>query len=206
MRNSSFLLCSFLSLLGAQPALAQTAAAPAPVKEIFGSVAQGHLFRFEDQTFGDNLNVGGGFGIRWSRLGVEFEVNRQLGLTPQLARCGVASCSGEARQGVLSSTIASGNLFYQFGESPVRPYVIGGLGAFWSHSVSSVLTVRGTSGTFSEFETSDTALAVSFGAGLRIAIGRAFSIRPEIRLYDGSLLGRENLTLIRTSIGAAYQW
>ena len=144
--------------------------------------------------------------MRWSRLGVEFDVNHQLGLAPQLARCGVATCSGEAREGVLSATIASGNLFYQFGQGPIRPYVIGGLGSFWSRSVHSVLSVHGSSGAFSEFGTSDTGLAVSFGAGLRIAVGKSFSIRPDIRLYDGSLLGRENLTLIRTSIGAAYQW
>jgi opacity protein-like surface antigen len=204
MRTTSLLLCSLL--LASHSALAQTAASTVPVKEVFGSVAQGHLFRFDDQTFGNNLNIGAGFGVRWSKLGMEFDVHRQLGLTPQLARCGVASCTGEAREGVLSSTIASANLFYQFGEAPIRPYVIGGLGAFRSRTVSSVLTIRGTSGTFSEFESSDTSLAVSFGAGLRIAVGRSFSIRPEIRLYDGTALGSENLTLIRTSIGAAYQW
>jgi hypothetical protein len=204
MRTTSFLICSLL--FASRSALAQTAAQTAPVTEIFGSVAQGHLSRFDDRTFGNGLNVAGGAGIRWSRLGVEFDVNHQLGLTPEIARCGITSCSGTARQGVLSATIASGNLFYQFGESPVRPYVIGGLGAFWSRSVSSVLTIRGTNGTFSEFETSDTGLAISFGAGLRIAVGKSFSIRPDIRLYDGSLLGRENLTLIRTSIGAAWQW
>ena len=204
MRN--FLVLSAIVLAGPEIARAQSIAPPHPVREVFGSVAQGHLFRADDQTFGNGLNVAGGFGIRWSRLGVEFDVNHQLGLTPRLARCGVATCSGEAREGVLSATIASGNLFYQFGEGPVRPYVIGGLGAFWSRSVSSVQTVRGTTGTFSEFERSDTGLAISFGAGLRIAVGKSFSIRPDIRLYDGSVIGRENLTLIRTSIGGAWQW
>ena len=206
MRKAFLQAVSLAVLLVPHLARAQGTAANGPVREVFGSVAQGHLFRFDDVTFGNNLNVSGGFGVRWSRLGVEFDLNHQLGLSPQLARCGVASCTGEARQGVLSSTIASANVFYQFGDSPIRPYVIGGLGSFWTHSVNAALTIRGSTGTFSEFESSDTGLAVSFGAGLRIAVGRSFSIRPDIRLYDGSVLGRENLTLIRTSIGAAYQW
>lgn len=174
--------------------------------ELIGSVAYGRLFRVEDQTFGNELNLGAGAGFRRSRLGVEFDVNRMFGLSPELARCGVATCIGSAREGVLGATIGSANVLYHFSDARVQPYVAGGVGAMWTQSVASVLTVRDNQGTFTEREGRDTGLAFNFGAGLRIALRQWLFIRPEFRRYESVVMSRQNLSLARFAVAVGYQF
>jgi opacity protein-like surface antigen len=175
--------------------------------EVSGSLAWAHVFRVEDRTFGDELNAGVGLGFRVSRVGIELEVNHTFGLTAEPAWCGDRVCVGEARQGVLSATLASANVLYEFGEPRrARPYVTGGIGALWSRSVSSILTVRDDIGVFTERVNRNVGLALNVGAGLRVAVSRRFSIRPEIRIYDASARSRQNLTIVRSSVNAAVRW
>jgi opacity protein-like surface antigen len=185
---------------------AQTFQARKVEPEIFGSVASARLFRFEDQAFGNDLNLGIGLGVRVARFGFEFELNRMLGLTPAPAPCGIARCIGSAQEGVRSATIASGNALYYFSDSRIQPYVTGGIGALRTRSVSSILFARDNVGTFSEREEADTGLALNAGAGVRIVVNDVLAIRPEIRMYDSSVQSRQNLAMIRTSIGASVRW
>lgn len=92
----------------AQPAHAQTLR-----PEVFISVGGASPFRIEDRGFGIHLNVGGGAGLRWRRLGLQFDANRTLGLSPQPATCGIVNppCVGTARSGVArprSAGVAAG--------------------------------------------------------------------------------------------------
>jgi hypothetical protein len=50
---------------------------------VFGAAAVANVYRTEDQSFGTELNVGGGLGIEWKRLGLDAEMHRTLGLTPR---------------------------------------------------------------------------------------------------------------------------
>jgi opacity protein-like surface antigen len=206
MRICYLLAVSLVIVLVPRVVHGQTATSAGLTREVFGSIGAGHLFRFNDQTFGDELNLGAGFGVRGSRLGVEFEVNRLFGLTPGPAPCGIASCSGEGREGVMSATIASANLLYYLSSSRIQPYVSGGLGGLWSESVHSTLTVVGNSGTITEQTDRDAGLALNFGGGVRIGLHKSFSIRPEVRFYSSTAHSRENLSMIRTSIGAVFHW
>jgi opacity protein-like surface antigen len=177
--------------------------------EVFASIAWAHVFRFDDQTFGDRPNAGAGFGLHHrSGLGAELEINRTFGLMARTAPCAISgvSCVGTGRDGVLSSTILTGNAVYRFGSHRVQPYVTGGLGGLWSRTVASVTLVQGTQAAVTEREDRDGALALSFGAGFRMPITRAVALRSEVRFYDGSARSRANLSIIRTSIGLGYRW
>src|SRR5688572_18911882 len=70
---------------------------------VFGAAAVANVYRTEDQSFGTELNVGGGLGIEWKRLGLDAEVHRTLGLTPRGVQCGLVNvpCVGSAREGFL---------------------------------------------------------------------------------------------------------
>jgi opacity protein-like surface antigen len=120
--------------------------------EVFASIAWAHVFRFDDQTFGDRPNAGAGFGLHHrSGLGAELEISRTFGLMARTTPCAISgvSCVGTGCDG---------------------------------------------------------ALALRFGAGLRMPITRAVALRSEVRFYDGSARSRANLSIIRTSIGLGYRW
>ena len=40
---------------------------------VFGAAGVANVYRTEDQSFGTELNVGGGLGIEWKRLGLDVE-------------------------------------------------------------------------------------------------------------------------------------
>ena len=113
---------------------------------VFGAAAVANVYRTEDQSFGTELNVGGGLGIEWKRLGLDAEVHRTLGLTPRGVQCGLVNvpCVGSAREGFLEATMLSGNISYFFGGTRVRPYVTGSVGVFWTENVNSLTIVSST--------------------------------------------------------------
>lgn len=191
------------SIGGAQPA--QTANL---TPEFFATLAWGHLFRFGDRTFGDRPNIGGGLGLRHrSGLGIEFELNRTLGLSPTLAPCGLTvPCAGTGHEGVRAATIASANVLYHFSKSRIQPYLTVGIGALWSKGVSTTTLAGETQAIQTEQEWRDTGLALNWGGGVRILITRAISLRSEYRFYNSTLRSRVNLSLIRASIGVGYHW
>ncbi len=177
--------------------------------EVFGNLAGGYPFRFEDRGFGNKPSAGAGFGVYHdSGLGVQVEANRTFGLTPTPARCGIAGipCEGQARQGLSGGvSIVSVDAVYRFGDR-LQPYLIGGIGGLWSENVSSVLHLYPDRAIFEEQKWKDSGLAFNAGGGLRIRLGRALSLRPEIRLYHATARSRANLSLLRSSVSIAYGW
>jgi opacity protein-like surface antigen len=174
---------------------------------VFGAVGVANVYRAEDRSFGTEVNVGGGLGIEWKRLGLDVEVHRVSGLTPLTFQCRVVGvpCVGEAREGFEEATMLSGNIRYFFG-SRVRPYVMGSVGVLWTEGVHSLTVVRGTVATLSEFRERDTSLALGFGVGLDVPLTRALSLRPEFRTYSSVAMSRVNLGLHRGIIGMRYRW
>src|SRR5512145_3367131 len=77
---------------------------------VFGAAGVAHVYRTEDQSFGTKLNIGGGLGIEWKRLGFDAEMHRTLGLTPRAVPCAIGnvSCVGSAREGFLDAMMLSG--------------------------------------------------------------------------------------------------
>jgi len=175
---------------------------------VFGAVAVASLYRTEDRSFGTELNVGGGLGIEWKRLGLDAEVHRTLGLTPRAFQCAVVNvpCVGSAREGFLEATMLSGNVSYFFGEARVRPYVTGSVGVLWTEDVNSLTIVTSTAANVSEFHERNTGLALGVGFGLDVPLTRALSLRPEFRTYSSVAMSRVNLGLHRGAIGVRYRW
>jgi len=196
----------FPSVAAAQPAQAESL-----TPEVFIGVGVAHPFRVEDRGFGSHLNIGGGAGLRWRRLGIEFEANRTLGLSPEVVSCGVVNppCAGTARSGVLSANLASANVLYFF-PSGSRPsaefYLTGGVGALWSQEVTTMTVTGPAQATVSELVYNETGLAINVGAGVRMRVTESISIRPEFRFYNSVALSMANLSLTRFSIAAGYRW
>ena len=175
---------------------------------IFGAVGLANVSRAEDQSFGTELNVGGGLGIEWKRLGLDAEFHRTLGLTPRPVQCAVVNvlCVGSAREGFLEAMMLSGNVSYFFGGPRVRPYVTGSVGVLWTESVNSLTIVSSTAATLSEFRESNTGLALGVGFGVDVLLTPAFSLRPEFRAYSSVAMSRVNLGMYRGAISARYRW
>jgi hypothetical protein len=177
--------------------------------DIFASVAATRVFRAEDTSFG--TVVSGGAGIEWrpvARLGLGVEVNRTAGLTPRVVDCGSypgQACSGRARSGVEGVTLFSATAAWYFGSTSVRPYVIGGIDVMWSRGYSSV-TFATPPIRIEEWASDDRGFGITAGFGVRIPVGTHVVIRPEWRIYDGSLMGRANLAAMRTSVAIGYRY
>jgi opacity protein-like surface antigen len=108
---------------------------------------------------------------------------------------------------VLDVTLLSGTAaWYITGRGPIRPYVTGGLGVVRSRSLASVTYTSPAGWTLEEREERDTGMGLTAGAGVRFLVGDHVVIRPEWRLYDGSIRGRANLGVMRTSVSVGYGW
>jgi hypothetical protein len=188
---------------GANPVAAQDLRPAA-----FAAAGVANVYRTEDQSFGTKLNVGGGLGIEWKRLGLDAEMHRTLGLTPRAVQCAIGNvpCLGSAREGFLEAKMLSGNISYFFGGPRVRPYVTGSVGVLWTQSVNSLTIASSTAATLSEFHESDTGLAIGVGFGVDVPLTPAFSLRPEFRTYSSVAMSRVNLGLHRGAIGVRYRW
>ncbi len=175
--------------------------------EVFGSAAYGRLVRVEDLPQGDGANLGGGAGLRLaSTIGIELEFNRMINLKLRPAPCPTLECVGSALIGVRSAIIFSANGLYHFSVSRVQPYVVGGIGVLRTERADSLSVGSGTRATISQIERRDNGLSISFGAGLKVFVTHKISLRPEFRLYTSSIRSRENLNLLRASIGFGYHW
>jgi hypothetical protein len=175
---------------------------------VFGAAGVANIYRAEDQNFSTELNVGGGLGIEWKRLGLDIEMHRTLGLTPRAVQCAIGNvpCVGSARERFLEATMLSGNVSYFFGGQHARPYVTGSVGVLWTESVNSLTIVSSTAATLSEFHESDTGLAIGVGFGVDVPLTPAFSLRPEFRTYSSVAMSRVNLGMHRGAIGIRYRW
>jgi opacity protein-like surface antigen len=186
--------------------LAAPAAAQGVKPGVFGSAAVANVYRGEDRSLGTEFNVGGGAGIEWKRLGIDVELHRTLGLTPEPSECAVqVPCVGSARQGALNATMLTGNVTYFFG-TRVRPYVTGSVGVLWSEMANSLTVVGSTQATLSEFVEDNVGLALGVGFGVDVPLTGTLSLRPEFRTYSAVALSRSNLGMHRATLGVRYGW
>jgi hypothetical protein len=189
-------------------AWAQPAPAPRFTREASFSVGLGHVFRYEDKTLGDRLNIGGSVGVfHRSGAGLEVEIDRTLGFSPGLADCAIQGtfCYGATHAGIRSPTVVSVGVQYRFKGGRVRPYVTAGLGALVLKTVRPDV-VGGPDLIHSESEVRDTGFGPDLGVGLRIAFPRGFSISPEVRWLDAPWLAGSNLAVTRLLVRTAYAW
>jgi hypothetical protein len=170
----------------------------------------GHVGVFGSNEFDNAGNIGALFEFRvHPRVGVEFEGNKMLGLTPRAVPCSLSvPCTGSAVEGPRSAFHYSGNMLFYFSSAGrLQPYVLAGLGGLHSRTAHSV-TLAGPAGAriIQEADTTDSGVSIGFGGGLRIPLGSRFSIRPDLRLYDSSIRSRANLGFIQIGVLAGYQF
>jgi hypothetical protein len=212
-RISSIALFTLTVFIASARAGSAQSSAPTWAPEVSGAIGIGHVFRFQDQAYGDEPNVSGSIVLRHRRgLAFEVEANRTLGLTADAAPCAVlidgvpVTCTGSAREGVLSATSLSFNVQYLFTGGRVQPYLLGGLGILRTRSVSSITSVRNGGAMQTEEESSATGIGPDIGGGLRFLFGRHFAVGPEVRWLEAASLSRHNLAVTRASVRAAYSW
>lgn len=177
------------------------------VPEISVSTGLGHVFRWEDQTFGDRWNAGGNVRIiRDSKWALEVHGDRTFDLEPRRTPCGLVgvTCVGVAHDGPRSISVVSISAQYRFTGRRVQPYLIAGLGMMRSRSLHSLTQVQGPIALVTESESSDRGFGPDVGAGLRVPVGRSWSLNPEVRWLDAPWLSRENLAVTRLVLEVAY--
>ena len=155
--------------------------------ELFGNVGYGKFY-LGDTTWGKGLDYGGGIGVRpFSRRlhGLGFEL--------QLAHIADKRSPSPDIASRLSASMVSGNVLYHFlGHNMTQPYLLFGLAnvkAKYSYSCGAcIFNQDPETGQLIpipyKWETDGSKLGINLGAGLKIAITRHFSIRPEFLLTD----------------------
>jgi hypothetical protein len=177
--------------------------------EISTAVGLGHVFRFDDETLGDRLNVSGAVAIaHQSGLVIELEVNRVFGLEPKTAPCGLVdnTCIGARRYGPREATVSSLGIHYRFKGDRIQPFVFAGVGVLWTVSLHTVTFTNTNPAVTVESVSRDRGFGPDLGAGVRIALSPHLAISPEIRWLDASLMSRENLAITRLGIRTTYAW
>lgn len=175
-----------------------------------GSIAYGlgHVFRWEDQAYGNPPAAGAGIAIAHvSGWAFELAADRVFGLEPHQQPCGVVNltCVGSGRYGPIEVAVTSMNVQYRFKHrARVQPYLVGGLGVLWTRSLHTITQAEGSYATISEFETRDRGFGPDLGAGLRVLFGRGFAVSPEVRWLDAPWLSRANLAVTRLMLRVDY--
>ena len=186
-----------------------------PKLEIIASAAAVHVFRFDDRSFGDYFNFGAGVEVPvWGKLRIGAEINKTFGLSPTPVKCGAIlddqgqplPCVGTARQGLESAIAGSITALYFFGEGRIQPYIFGGVGIMSAKECDVSSIVHQDYVELHERQMGSTGIGPALGVGLRASINRHLSIRPEVRLSDGTALSSLNMSQWRLSLGVAYGW
>ena len=76
----------------------------------------------------------------------------------------------------------------------------------WTRSVTATTIVYPDRAELTESALRDIGAGPTIGAGVRIAIARHLSIRPEFRLSDGTALSSANLSQARLGLSLGYAW
>jgi hypothetical protein len=198
-----------LSLIVSSPVSAQEIAARSWAVETSAAIGLGHVFRFEDRTYGNRVNAGGGVAlVHVSGFALELAADRTLGLDPPATPCGLAdrACIGSGHDGPTDAIVASLGVQYRFNRTRFQPYVTAGFGILWTRSLHSVTDARSNPAVISESPSSDRGFGPDLGAGLRVPLGRGISLNPELRWLDASIMSRENLAVTRLSLRLGYEW
>jgi opacity protein-like surface antigen len=201
---------AMLALVMALPpavALAQTS----PRGSVSASIGADRVFRAEDRSFGTVASPGVGVAVRVRpQLGVGLDVHRATGLDVTLLPCtppaGVP-CIGSGREGVMAATTTSATVAWYASDNPrLQPYVLGGVSAVRSRSVTTRTDAGPDGWRITETEDVDTGVGVTAGVGVAFLVADHIVIKPEWRLSSGSMLGRANLGVMRTSLAVGYGW
>lgn len=188
---------------------AQPSPAPGWTVEASAAAGLGHVFRFDDRTYGDRLNAGGGVAVvHASGLALEFAADRTFGLDPPATPCGLVdrTCVGGGHDGPTEAVAASIAVQYRVNRRRLQPYVLAGFGILWTSSLHSLTDARSDPAVMSESRSRDRGFGPDLGGGVRIALGRGVSLNPELRWLDASALSRENLAVTRLLLRLARHW
>ena len=168
--------------------------------EVLGQVGWGS-FSHGDHKIGSGTEWGGGFGVKpfsgkLRRLGFDFQANR-LGLAYEQ---GVNINDGQV-------TAIVGSVLYHFSDSPIQPYVTGGLGVLKA-KYTQVIKGGAILGSNEDYVSTADAnkMLLNIGAGVKARLVRGLAIRPEIRLYDTTIGTGYNWSSVRLSVGVGYYW
>jgi len=173
--------------------------------EVFGTIAHGRFYH-GDHVWGQGLDYGGGVGLR----PFTGKLNR-LGFEVQMARMNKSDELSAASSRSMDSRLIVANVLYHFRNGArTQPYVFGGLGhvkadyvhrcrdcVFDVDPVTGKLISRGVTESRSEGGKA----GVAFGAGLKMAVHRRLSIRPELLLVDTTPGSGWNWEWVRLQIG-----
>lgn len=194
-------------------AMAQTLPAPIWQREVSAGLGVGHVFRFDDRTFGRRPNIAAGVAlIHRSGLGFELELNRTLTMSPQEAPCGIlidgepATCVGRAHEGVRAVTIGALNAHYRFTWRGLHPYLTAGVGVLHSRSVWSTATVKDGQVFLTEQNLTDVGVGPNVGIGIRFEPAPNVSIGPDVRWLEAAARSRLNLAATRFALRGTYAW
>jgi opacity protein-like surface antigen len=177
--------------------------------EISASVGLGHVFRYNDETFGNGLNAGGAVAIAHrSGLVIELAADRMFGLEPKPAPCGLVNntCVGGGHYGPRDATVGSLGVHYRFRGARFQPFLFAGVGVLWTESLHTITYTSTSPAVMVERESRDRGFGPDLGGGVRIVLSRHVAISPEIRWLDASLVSRENLAITRLGIRTTYSW
>ena len=173
--------------------------------EVFGNVAHGRFYH-GDHLWGKELDYGGGVGFR------PFSGKLQgLGFEVQATRLTKSEELNAAVSQSLKSRLIMANALYHFRNGmKTQPYVFGGLGHvnvdYTRRCVDCVfdedpITGKLVSRVVTESRSMGSKVGVTLGAGLKIAVHRHLSIRPELLFVDTTPWSGFNWAWVRLQIG-----
>lgn len=179
---------------------------PAWTPEFSAAAGLGHVFRWQDQTYGNPLSAGVAVAIAHdSGWAFEIHTDKTFGLEPIRVRCGLnVECVGIAHEGPTAMATTTIGVRFGVGGGRVRPYIVGGLGLMRSDALHSLTRVRGPIAIVSEHATSDRGFGPDLGGGVRIPVGPSWSVNAELRWLDAPWLSRENLAATRVMTRVTY--
>ncbi|MBZ5582341.1 MAG: porin family protein [Acidobacteriia bacterium] len=154
--------------------------------EVFGEIAHGSLYN-GDSSWGKGVDFGGGAGVRpfSGRL-------RGLGFELRAGRLSDESAAGPSSSRLASHFIAADALYHFRGRTRVQPYVLGGLGIVNAHYTRTCsacvfnmdpVTKQLTPIPY-QSDVQDSKAGLTIGFGLKLAVHRHVSIRPEVLFVD----------------------
>jgi opacity protein-like surface antigen len=177
--------------------------------ELTGNIGHG-WFHHGDSLWGSGLDFGGGIGVRPFRGAL-----RGLGFEVELASLHQDQPLSDVASRSLKSFLLSGNAVYHFnGRGRVQPFVVGGLGMVraeyrftCSECVFNEDPITGQLIPIPYLEQIHaTKLGITLGTGIKLAVTRHISLRPQILLVNTTPGSGYNWTWTRFQFGTGFHW
>jgi opacity protein-like surface antigen len=204
----------FVLLLATWPARTMTAQEKPPDSwqyrvEVNANIGAGSFYHGEAR-WGSGLEYGGGLGVRPFRGWL-----RRLGFELQMTRHNTTTEVPGYKSEKLDSRMIMGNVLYHFRSgSRIQPYVLAGIGRmkvdYAVRCVSCLFTVDPITGQSipipSEYFVRDTKTGIGLGGGVKFAITRHISIRPELVVVDTTLGSGWNWNWLKSQVGIGFHF